>query len=137
MPKREDPWRQAALGFELRAMRVEYVIRLLVTAGHVAQEKVDEAFATARDFSVRSSPADGGAKDPQRVTAEEMEEAGRKMAAIRVDADGAPTAGLRKLTDEEIRQLDDETRLDESLDWPLRFARKLLAAAGYVPRETQ
>jgi hypothetical protein len=45
-----NAWREAALAFELRAMRVEYVIRLLVAAGHVTQEKVDEAFNLARDF---------------------------------------------------------------------------------------
>jgi hypothetical protein len=41
----------ALLLFEHRAMRVEYVIRLLVAAGHVSQQKVDEAFALAKDFN--------------------------------------------------------------------------------------
>jgi hypothetical protein len=44
---RAEQWRQAALAFELRAMRVEMVIRLLVAAGHVTQEKVDQAFSIA------------------------------------------------------------------------------------------
>jgi hypothetical protein len=48
--QRAERWREAALAFELRAMRVEYVIRLLVAAGHVPQQKVDEAFNLARDF---------------------------------------------------------------------------------------
>lgn len=45
-----EQWRQAAFAFELRAMRVEYVLRLLVAAGHVTQEKVDQALELARDF---------------------------------------------------------------------------------------
>ena len=62
-----NAWREAALAFELRAMRVEYAIRLLVAAGHVTQEKVDEAFAIAKGFdrtSIGDTPApqskDGG-----------------------------------------------------------------------------
>lgn len=41
---------------------------------------------------------------------------------------GAPA--LRELTDEDLRRLDDETPFHESPDWNLRFARKVLAAAG-------
>lgn len=47
---RTEQWRQAALAFELRAMRVEYVIQLLVAAGHVSQQKVDEAFDLAKTY---------------------------------------------------------------------------------------
>jgi hypothetical protein len=59
-PDRADQWMKAALAFELSAMRVEYVIRLLVAAGHVTQQKVDEAFHLARDFT----RADGVAPTP-------------------------------------------------------------------------
>jgi hypothetical protein len=65
-----NAWRDTALAFELRAMRVEYVIRLLVAAGHVTQEKVDAAFDIARDFKAASlvqgteATAGGGASYP-------------------------------------------------------------------------
>lgn len=42
-------------------MRVEYVIRLLVAAGHVTQGKVDEAFSLARDFK----PITDGVQDTE------------------------------------------------------------------------
>jgi hypothetical protein len=54
MSNAPNAWRDTALAFELRAMRVEYVIRLLVAAGHVTQEKVDAAFDIARDFKAAS-----------------------------------------------------------------------------------
>jgi hypothetical protein len=58
--ERVELWRKAALAFELRAMRVEYVIRLLVAAGHVPQQKVDEAFNLARDFTRADGEGVGG-----------------------------------------------------------------------------
>jgi hypothetical protein len=57
---RAEQWRLTALAFELRAMRVEYVIRLLVAAGHVPQQKVDEAFHLARDFTRADGVGVGG-----------------------------------------------------------------------------
>lgn len=44
---RAEHWRQAALAFERRAMRVELALRLLVAAGHVTQEKADESLSIA------------------------------------------------------------------------------------------
>jgi hypothetical protein len=52
--ERVELWRKAALAFEQRAMRVEYVIRLLVAAGHVPQQKVDEAFNLAKNYAPRA-----------------------------------------------------------------------------------
>lgn len=40
-----------------------------------------------------------------------------------------------ELTDEDIQRLDDETMFHESPDWALRFARKVLAAAGGASAE--
>ena len=44
-----EQWRAAALAFEKRAMRVEYVIRLLVAGGHVTQDRVNQAFSIAKN----------------------------------------------------------------------------------------
>lgn len=86
--KSRDQWREAAMAFEFRAMRVEYVIRLLVAAGHVTQAKVDEAFNIARDFK-RADVVTAGLPNKEQNMNERIEEILRNPSVLKTaEGDG-------------------------------------------------
>lgn len=71
------------------------------------------------------------ARGPVAVRDDEDEVQPGRNAAIDAWNRRAPaTQELKPLTDERIREIDDETHFHESPDWPVRFARGIEAAQG-------